>query len=123
MTSTAGNPVGLRGISFIMMAAQDPEPLHELLVAFGFSRTMRHAERPIDLYEQGEIRILIDRARGGFSATFAKLPGPCISAMGWNVANADVATSMAVRRGALLGEGDFRRAAGSFVPAVRGIRE
>ncbi|HSD87651.1 MAG TPA: 4-hydroxyphenylpyruvate dioxygenase [Kofleriaceae bacterium] len=120
MTETA-NPVGLRGISFIMMAARDPEPLHELLLAFGFSRTMRHAERPIDLYEQGEMRMLIDRSRAGFSATFAAVHGPCISAMGWEVANAEAATAMAVRRGALLGDGDFRRADGSYVPAVRGI--
>jgi 4-hydroxyphenylpyruvate dioxygenase len=41
--------------------------------------------------------------------------------MGWQVANADDAASIASRRGAVLGEGDLQRADGSRVPAVCGI--
>lgn len=119
-TSTT-NPCGLRGIAFIVFASPEPGWLHDLLLAFGFSRTMRHAERPIDLYEQGDMRMLIDRSKTGFSAAFTKLHGPCISAMGWAVADASAAAAIAVSRGAQLGDGDLRRGDGSLVPAVRGI--
>lgn len=115
------NPCGLRGISFVMLAASDPEPLHELLLAFGFSRTLRHCEQPIDVYEQGQMRFLIDRGRHGFSSRFAAAHGPCISAVGWDTANAENAVVTAVARGAKRGEGDFRRGDGSFVPCISGI--
>jgi 4-hydroxyphenylpyruvate dioxygenase len=105
----------------MILASPEPEPLHRLLLAFGFSRTMRHATHALDLYEQGEMRMLLDRSRGGFSARFSAAHGPCICAMGWNVANADEAASVAVRRGATLGDGDLHRGDGSLVPAVRGI--
>lgn len=115
------NPCRLRGIAFLVMAAPDPEPLHRLLLAFGFSRTMRHAERPVDLYEQGEMRLLIDRSRTGFSSRFSSAHGPCISAMGWKVERATEAAATAIERGAQAVAGDLCRLDGSRVPAVRGI--
>ena len=83
LTYRDDNPCGLRGLSFIQLAAPDPEPIHRLLLAFGFSRTMRHAERAVDLYEQGEIRILLDRAGSGFTGRFTTAHGPSAPAMGW----------------------------------------
>ncbi|MBS1122538.1 MAG: 4-hydroxyphenylpyruvate dioxygenase [Deltaproteobacteria bacterium] len=56
------NPCGLRGLAFLELAAPDPSAIHRMLLAFGFSRTMRHAHRPVDLYEQGAIRLLLDRS-------------------------------------------------------------
>lgn len=111
------NPCEMRGIAFVVLASPDPERLHELLVAFGFSRTMRHRERPIDLYEQGEMRMLIDRARAGFAAEFARVHGPCICAMGWAVADRQRALDAATARGARPAAGDLG------VPAVFGIGE
>jgi len=119
--STETNPCGLRGLAFMVLAAPDPEPLHRLLLAFGFSRTMRHRVRPLDLYEQGDIHILIDRGRSGFNARFAAEHGPCISAMGWRVGDAMLAAAAAVHRGARRGQGDLRHLDGTFVLAVRGI--
>jgi len=46
----ATNPVGLRGIDFVELVGPDPEMLHRLLQAFGFSRVMRHQTKAIDLY-------------------------------------------------------------------------
>jgi 4-hydroxyphenylpyruvate dioxygenase len=46
----AKNPTGLLGIDFVELASPDPGALHRLLVAFGFSRTMKHArarDRPV----------------------------------------------------------------------------
>jgi 4-hydroxyphenylpyruvate dioxygenase len=115
------NPCGLRGLAFLELAAPEPDAIHRLLLAFGFSRTMRHVERAVDVYTQGAIRILLDRSRSGFAAQFAADHGPCICAMGLDVANAPVAARAAADRGARAMSGDLRTAGGTHVPAIRGI--
>lgn len=115
------NPCRLRGIAFVVLAAADPGPLHRLLLAFGFSRTMRHAERAVDLYQQGEMAFLLDRSATGFSARFTAAHGPCISAMGWRADSATAAAATAIERGARPAAGDLRRFDDTRVPAVRGI--
>ena len=35
----------------VEFASPDPEALHRLFLAFGFSRTMRHAKKAIDQWE------------------------------------------------------------------------
>jgi len=120
MTPTP-NPCGLRGLAFIEMAAPDPAAIHRLLLAFGFSRTRRHARRPVDLYEQGEIRILLDRSPTSFAAAFASAHGPCISAIGLRVDDARAAAAVAEERGAWPGSGDLWWTEGRVVPSVMGI--
>ena len=115
------NPCGLRGLAFMVFASPDSDALHRLFLAFGFSRTMRHVTRPLDLYEQGEIRLVIDRGASGFNAKFAAAHGPCISAMGWRANDATVAAAAAVQRGARRGQGDLRRRDASDLFSVRGI--
>lgn len=115
------NPCDLRGIAFLELAAPDPDAIHALLLAFGFSRTMRHAERRVDLYQQGDIAMLLDRERSGFAAGFADAHGPCICAMGLRAANATTAWLTACARGARTADGDLRRSDSSALPAIRGI--
>lgn len=109
------NPCGLRGLAFLAIAAPDPDRIHQLLLAFGFSRTRRHVDRPVDLYEQGRICLLLDRARGGFGARYARAHGPCIFAMGLEVQRAPFAHRAALTRGATNAEGELG------VPAIEGI--
>ena len=115
------NPCGLRGLAFVMIAAPDPDAIHRLLLAFGFSRTMHHADRAVDLYRQGAIDILLDRTPSGVGAAFSAAHGPSICALGWSVDDAPQAAFTAVRRGAVGGLGDLRRADDAAVPAVAGI--
>ncbi|MBL9005231.1 MAG: 4-hydroxyphenylpyruvate dioxygenase [Myxococcales bacterium] len=121
MSHLSENPCALRGFAFAVFASPDPDALHRLFLAFGFSRTRRHRTHPVDLYEQGEIFLLLDRGAVGFSATFSAAHGPSISAMGWRAADADEAVRIAVQRGAQPGDGDLYRGSGSQVPSVRGI--
>ncbi len=123
MTTDPANPCGLRGLAFLELAAPDPMAIHRLLLAFGFSRTMHHVERRVDLYEQGAIRLLLDRMTTGFSARFAAAHGPCISGMGLEVANAGAALQAATARGARRVDGDLETAAGRRVHAIAGIGE
>lgn len=119
--STKTNPCGLRGLAFVEMASPDPDQIHRLLLAFGFSRTMRHPNRDVDLYEQGDIRILLDRSRAGFAGSFARVHGPSICALGLRVDDAPYAARIAEDRGAHHARSDLRRRDGVHVPAIAGI--
>lgn len=110
----------IEGIEFVELAGPDPDQLHRLLVAFGFSRTMRHATRDVDLYTQGEITFLLHRDDDGFAARFARRHGPCVPAMGWRVPDADVEAQEVAARGASVVDGDLARGS-EVVPAVEGI--
>ena len=121
MPNHAENPCGLTGFAFAVFAAPDPDMLHRLFLAFGFSRTQRHRQHAIDLYEQGQIVFLLDRRTAGFSAQFSTVHGPSISAMGWRSSQSDLAADAAITRGAQKGAGDLVRADDTPVPAVRGI--
>ncbi len=111
------NPCGLRGISFIEFAGPDANALHELFLAFGFSRVQRHQSRDVHRYTQNAISFLLDRQENGFSHTFAKAHGPSLPAMGWLVEDAQKAFDTAVERGAKAYEGESTYGC----PAIYGI--
>ena len=115
------NPCGLDGIDFIEFVSPEPERLDLLFKAFGFSKLMRHASKPVDLYQQGDITFLVNREPLSFAAQFSKLHGPSICAMGWRAHDAVAAQTAAQARGARVRpEGDYLRQ-GKPVPAIYGI--
>jgi 4-hydroxyphenylpyruvate dioxygenase len=116
---TEQNPCGLQGIDFVEFASADPEHLDALWLAFGFSRAAQHPDGQVDLYTQGDIRLLVNRRASGFAAQFARSHGPCASAMGWRFADAQRAFAEAVRRGGRPFEGQKTIDA----PAIYGIGE
>jgi 4-hydroxyphenylpyruvate dioxygenase len=118
------NPLGLDGIEFVEFASPDPEALHRLFLAFGFSRTMRHHDKAIDLYEQGDIHFLLNREPKSFAASFASQHGPSICSMGWRVLDASSAVEVGKARGANVSvNGDFSGPEGRPLPAIWGIGE
>ncbi|MER7722641.1 TIM barrel protein [Streptomyces sp. NPDC096323] len=50
------------GIAFAELVAMDTEPVTALLQALGFSRTGKHLSKPVDLWEQGAARVLVNTA-------------------------------------------------------------
>jgi 4-hydroxyphenylpyruvate dioxygenase len=48
------------GIAFAELLSHDTEPVFALLRALGFSRTAKHRSKPVELWEQGDIRILLN---------------------------------------------------------------
>lgn len=115
------NPVGLQGIDFVEFASPDPDALHRLFLAFGFSRVARHVTRAVDLYVQHDITFLLNREPGSYGAGFARMHGPSICSMGWRVEDAARAVEAAARRGAeIVTETDLARD-GEKLRAVRGI--
>ncbi len=121
MSERGDNPLGMCGIELAEFASPEPERLHQLFLAFGFSRTMRHTEKAVDLYEQGDIHLLLNREPKGFAARFGERHGPSLSAMGWRVRDAEAAARLASERGAeVTRAGDYRNTRGA-VPAIVGV--
>ncbi|WEO94188.1 TIM barrel protein [Streptomyces sp. FXJ1.172] len=49
-------------VAFAELRTPDAEPVTALLRALGFTRTARHRGKPVDLWERGEARILVNTA-------------------------------------------------------------
>ncbi|MCC6647616.1 MAG: 4-hydroxyphenylpyruvate dioxygenase [Polyangiaceae bacterium] len=119
--TTHPNPALLDGIDFVEFVSPDPARLHELFTAFGFSRSMRHERLAIDLYRQGDITLLVNRAPDTFAARFGALHGPSISSMGWRTRGATEALSAVRARGAVAATASDLSRDGQPLPAIVGI--
>jgi len=116
------NPVGLRGIEFLEFSSPQGKTLDNLFTEFGFSRTLKHKSRSVDLFQQNQINFLVNVEQGSFSEAFHKSHGPCVSAMGWKVADAETAFNEAVKRGAKPAtKKDYTLEDGKDIPAIFGI--
>ncbi|WP_314220940.1 bifunctional sugar phosphate isomerase/epimerase/4-hydroxyphenylpyruvate dioxygenase family protein [Streptomyces zaehneri] len=69
-------PAAPTGVAFAELVTHDAEPVGALLTGLGFARTARHRGKPVELWEQGEARVLVNtgpavlprfrlRSRGG----------------------------------------------------------
>ncbi|MEV6791447.1 TIM barrel protein [Streptomyces sp. NPDC051320] len=74
--TTPPAPVLPTGFAFAEIATADTERVAPLLTALGFSRTARHPGKPVDLWEQGEARILLNTDTDGHR------PDPWLTAIG-----------------------------------------
>ncbi|MFC5212960.1 bifunctional sugar phosphate isomerase/epimerase/4-hydroxyphenylpyruvate dioxygenase family protein [Streptomyces coerulescens] len=75
-------PVVPTGVAFAELVTPDAEPVAAVLGALGFSRTARHRSKPVDLWQQGEARILVNtsgaarRTGTGLAAIGLESPDP-----------------------------------------------
>ncbi|MEU1185599.1 TIM barrel protein [Streptomyces sp. NPDC005820] len=53
-------PAAPTGIAFTELVTPDAEPVCALLGSLGFARTARHRGKPVELWEQGQARILVN---------------------------------------------------------------
>ncbi|MFJ3669791.1 bifunctional sugar phosphate isomerase/epimerase/4-hydroxyphenylpyruvate dioxygenase family protein [Streptomyces sp. NPDC090106] len=58
-------PVVPSGIAFAELVTPDAAPLSSLLGALGFVRAARHRSKPVDLWQQGEARLLVNTGPAG----------------------------------------------------------
>ncbi|GAA2409212.1 sugar phosphate isomerase/epimerase and 4-hydroxyphenylpyruvate domain-containing protein [Actinomadura vinacea] len=69
-------PVVPTGFAFTELAAPGARPLGGLLTALGFTRTGTHASKPVELWEQGEARVLLN------TGSAESGDGPALGAIG-----------------------------------------
>lgn len=74
--------------------------LEKSFLALGFSRVGRHRHQRIDLYQQGQVRLLLSHVEDSHSGRYAKRHGPCIAGIGLTCIDADHAAEEATRRDA-----------------------
>lgn len=115
------NHLNLRGIEFTEFSSKDPKALHELFLAFGFSRVMRHKEKKIDLYRQNQIVFLLNYEEASFGTNFYDKHGPCVSSMGWRVEGAQFAFENGLKRGAKKASNADYTIDSENIPAIEGI--
>ncbi|WP_128434373.1 bifunctional sugar phosphate isomerase/epimerase/4-hydroxyphenylpyruvate dioxygenase family protein [Streptomyces cyaneus] len=60
--ATPPAPVVPTGVAFAELVTPDAEPVSAVLGALGFARTARHRSKPVDLWELGEARVLVNTA-------------------------------------------------------------
>jgi 4-hydroxyphenylpyruvate dioxygenase len=69
-------PVVPSGIAFAELVTPDAEPVSAILEALGFTRTARHRGKPVDLWQQGEARVLLN------TGPAARRDGTALAAIG-----------------------------------------
>lgn len=77
------------GFAFAELTAADTEPLRGVLGALGFAHTARHTWKPVELWEQGEARILVNTGVSG------RRQGPALTAIGVETTDPDRAARRA----------------------------
>lgn len=120
MTGKSDNPMGTRGFACVEFAAPDPAPLAALFERMGFVVFARHRVLPVTLYRQGRIDFLLNAAREGDAADFARAHGPSAVAFGIRVDDARHAFARACTLGARPAEGRPENRA-LEAPALQGI--
>lgn len=111
-------------IEFVEFTTSEEEKadLASLLGTLGFTRTAHHKNRNVDLYTQGDIRIVINADIGGdsFAGASYSVHGTNAYAFGLRVDNA----ADALKRAAALGAPTFaepRKTGEVAVPAIQGV--
>ncbi|WP_420584270.1 4-hydroxyphenylpyruvate dioxygenase [Ruegeria sp.] len=113
------NPVGTDGFEFVEFAHPEPQELRDLFAKMGFEQVGYHTDQPgVELWQQGDVTYILNSDPDSFAARFADEHGPCASAMGWRVVDAQKAFDHAVAKGAEPYDAADKTL---DVPAIKGI--
>ncbi|MGI3169077.1 bifunctional sugar phosphate isomerase/epimerase/4-hydroxyphenylpyruvate dioxygenase family protein [Pseudooceanicola sp. C21-150M6] len=115
-------PVAVRDTAFVEFAARGAElaALETLLGQLGFSRSKRHLSKAVTLWQQGDIRIILNAETEGHAATAWNARGTTVCDLGLSVTSA----SATVERATALGAKPFSQPLGPGempIPAIRGL--
>ncbi|TNC15725.1 4-hydroxyphenylpyruvate dioxygenase [Methylobacterium terricola] len=97
---TAANPMGTDGFEFVEYAHPEPEALHGLFRAMGFTAVARHRSKAITVYRQGDVNYLVNEEPGSHGHRFVAAHGPCAPSMAFRVVDAQAAYDRALSLGA-----------------------
>ncbi|MBE1282756.1 MAG: TIM barrel protein [Rhodobacteraceae bacterium] len=114
--------VAAQGFSFVEFATRGAEAdaLRTDLSSLGFEKVGKHRSKAASLWQQGDIRIVVNEETKGHAASSWHARGTCVCDLGLVVANA----KSAVDRASALGADVFLQPAGAgelAIPAVRGL--
>lgn len=114
--------IAAEGIAFVEFASQgeDARALETLLASLGFAHAARHVSKEVDLWQQGDIRIIINRDKTGAAHSNYVVQGTTVCDIGLAVQDASQTVERATQLGASLftqpiGPGEMQ------IPAIRGL--
>jgi 4-hydroxyphenylpyruvate dioxygenase len=114
--------VGVEGVAFIEFAADDAGAveLAAFLDSLGFRKAGRHLSKNVTLYQQGEIKVVINREQRGLAHSSFIVHGTSVYAIGLKVEDAEATVARALALGAQpfsqpVGPGELE------IPAIRGV--
>lgn len=112
--------VGAQGFSFVEFATRGAEAaaLKTDLTSLGFEQVGQHRNKAAGLWQQGDIRIVVNEETTGHAASSWNARGTCVCDLGILVSNAKAAAT----RASALGAEVFEQPAGAgelAIPAVR----
>ncbi|MBB4952204.1 4-hydroxyphenylpyruvate dioxygenase [Agrobacterium vitis] len=111
-----------QAIDFVEFTASPDEQddLAALLQTLGFERTAKHRLRNVDLYQQGDIRLVINTEEEGFASSSYSVHGTNAYAFGIRVDDAQAAVKRAHALGAALFS-EPRHPGEMSIPAIEGV--
>ena len=120
VASAWDNPIGTRGFEFVEYTAEDTEALGRLFETLGFRAVGRHRSKAVTHYRQGDIHFIVNAEPESFAQSFARVHGPSVCAIGFQVEDAAGAFGRLVGQGAF----PYQGRVGPMelnIPAIRGI--
>jgi 4-hydroxyphenylpyruvate dioxygenase len=94
------NPAGTLGFDFLEFTTHDPEPLKQHFQNMGFTPIAHHHSHDVVIYQQNDIRFILNTTKNSMASRFADQHGPSVSAMGFRVKNAKAALQHTLNHGA-----------------------
>ncbi len=114
--------VAANGVSFVEFATRGEEArsLEKVLSTLGFSKRANHRNKDLALWQQGEIRIVLNEETEGHAAHAFNARGTTVCDVGLNVSSASDVIDRAIATGAKpfaqpVGAGEIE------IPAIRGL--
>lgn len=114
------NPAGTQGFDFLEFTTLKPEILDKQFTAMGFKPIAKHHSANVTVYQQNDIRFLVNTTPGSLANQFAKEHGASVSAMGFRVNDAKAACEHAVKHGATLYQPEKEKNI-YHIPAIYGV--
>jgi len=100
MTVSSVNPAGTNGFDFLEFTTRDPKKLIAQFEALGFVSLARHKTHDVVIYQQNNIRFMLNLSENSAASRFASAHGASVSAMGFHVDDAEHAFNHAIAQGA-----------------------
>lgn len=94
------NPAGTNGFDFLEFCTPQPDKLIQQFTAMGFSQNSNHQNEEAILFQQNDIRFIINMTKDTLASRFADSHGPSVCGMGFRVNDANAAFQHAVACGA-----------------------
>ena len=111
------NPVGTNGFEFLEFTTAQPQKLCDQFSSLGFHKIAHHHTQDATIFQQGDIRFIINMSPSEHTEEFRAAHGASVSAMGFKVKNAKAAFEHCMK----LGANNYIPTNGNIMPEVPAI--